>query len=196
MPAVLDVFDAQAVTDAVAPRAPRPSSISSPTCRASSTRRRWSASYPLNARIRIEGTRNLIAAAQAASVWRFIVQSIAFAYVPGGEPHPETDPLNFGDAGARRHRKGAAAMERAGAGRPWHRRHRAALRPALWAGHLVPGARPAARLCTSTPRRRRRAAGAQPRRTAASTILPMMTAWSRSPRRVAELGFDPQFRLE
>ena len=37
------------------------------------------AAYPRNARTRIEGTRNLIAAAKAAGARRFIVQSIAFA---------------------------------------------------------------------------------------------------------------------
>src|SRR5262249_14242849 len=52
-------------------------------------------SYAANARIRSEGTRNLIAAAQAASARRFVVQSIAFGYASGGEPHPETDPLNL-----------------------------------------------------------------------------------------------------
>src|SRR4029450_12801433 len=55
------------------------------------------ACYPNNARIRTEGTRNLLAAAQAAGAGRVIVQSIAFAYAPGGEPHPETDPLNLAD---------------------------------------------------------------------------------------------------
>jgi len=55
------------------------------------------ASLPRNARIRVEGTRNLIAAAQAASVRRFIVQSIAFGYASGVEPYAETDPLNLAD---------------------------------------------------------------------------------------------------
>jgi len=55
------------------------------------------AAYPLNARIRTEGTRNLVAAAQAAAARRFIVQSVAFAYAPGSEPHVETDPLNLVD---------------------------------------------------------------------------------------------------
>jgi nucleoside-diphosphate-sugar epimerase len=55
------------------------------------------AAYPLNARIRTEGTRNLVAAAQAAAARRFIVQSVAFAYAPGPEPHGETDPLNLVD---------------------------------------------------------------------------------------------------
>jgi nucleoside-diphosphate-sugar epimerase len=55
------------------------------------------AAYTRNARIRTEGTRNLIAAAWAASARRFIVQSVAFAYAPGPEPHAETDPLNLAD---------------------------------------------------------------------------------------------------
>jgi nucleoside-diphosphate-sugar epimerase len=55
------------------------------------------AQYSRNARIRIEGTRNLVAAAKAAGARRFIVQSVAFAYAPGKEPHVETDPLNVND---------------------------------------------------------------------------------------------------
>ncbi len=55
------------------------------------------AAYPRNARIRIEGTRNLVAAAKAAGARRFIVQSVAFAYAAGREPHVETDPLNVAD---------------------------------------------------------------------------------------------------
>jgi nucleoside-diphosphate-sugar epimerase len=53
------------------------------------------AQYPGNARIRLEGTRNLVAAAKAAGARRFIVQSAAFVYLPGSEPHAETDPLNL-----------------------------------------------------------------------------------------------------
>ena len=55
------------------------------------------AQYPRNARIRIEGTRNLVAAAKAAGARRFVVQSVAFAYAPGKEPYAETDPLNVAD---------------------------------------------------------------------------------------------------
>ena len=73
------------------------------------------ASYPRNARIRIEGTRNLIAAAQAASARRFIVQSVAFAHAPGGEPgepHSEADPLNVADGPRAVTVRAAADMER------------------------------------------------------------------------------------
>ena len=47
-----------------------------------------------NARVRIEGTRNLVDAALAAGVGRLVAQSIAFVYAPGPEPHDESDPLN------------------------------------------------------------------------------------------------------
>ena len=69
------------------------------------------ASLPRNARIRVEGTRNLIAAAQAASVRRFIVQSIAFGYASGVEPYAETDPLNLADGPRVGTMRGAANME-------------------------------------------------------------------------------------
>jgi nucleoside-diphosphate-sugar epimerase len=110
-PAVLDVFDAQAV--AAAMRAARPEAV---IHQLTDLPRelddvRIAASYPRNARIRTEGTRNLVAAAQAASAHRFIVQSIAFAYAPGGEPHPETDPLNLADPARSVTVKGAADME-------------------------------------------------------------------------------------
>jgi nucleoside-diphosphate-sugar epimerase len=59
------------------------------------------ASLAANARIRIEGTKNLIAAAKAAGVRRLIAQSIAFMYAPGGaEPHDETDALMPAGEGA------------------------------------------------------------------------------------------------
>jgi nucleoside-diphosphate-sugar epimerase len=47
-----------------------------------------------NARVRIEGTRNLVDAALGAGVRRLVVQSIAFVYAPGREPHDESDALN------------------------------------------------------------------------------------------------------
>lgn len=51
-----------------------------------------------NSRVRIEGTRNLMAAAKAANVRRVIAQSIAFVYAPGKKPYREGDPLDGGDA--------------------------------------------------------------------------------------------------
>jgi nucleoside-diphosphate-sugar epimerase len=46
-----------------------------------------------NARIRVEGTRNLVDAALAARVRRMVAQSIAFAYEPGDCPADEDTPL-------------------------------------------------------------------------------------------------------
>lgn len=47
-----------------------------------------------NARIRIEGTRNLVDAALAAGVRRMIAQSISWAYEPGAGPATEQVPLD------------------------------------------------------------------------------------------------------
>jgi nucleoside-diphosphate-sugar epimerase len=51
-----------------------------------------------NARLRIEGTRNLMAAAKAAGARRVIAQSIAFIYAPGAMPYREGDPLDSSEA--------------------------------------------------------------------------------------------------
>jgi Nucleoside-diphosphate-sugar epimerases len=72
-----------------------------------------------NARIRIEGTRNLVDAALAAGVPRMIVQSISWAYEPGSGIASEKDRL---DEEAPLPRKisvdGVIAMERAAAEMP------------------------------------------------------------------------------
>ena len=47
-----------------------------------------------NARIRTEGTRNLVDAALACGARSIVSQSIAFVYAPGREPHVESDPLD------------------------------------------------------------------------------------------------------
>jgi len=73
-----------------------------------------------NSRLRIEGTANLIAAAQAAGAKRLIVQSIAFAYAAGPEPHVETDPLTpvEGDAPPAITARGVYALEHAALNTP------------------------------------------------------------------------------
>ncbi|MGB7543766.1 MAG: NAD(P)-dependent oxidoreductase [Burkholderiales bacterium] len=60
-----------------------------------------------NARVREEGTRNLVAAAISSGARRFIAQSIAWIYAPGTQPHREDDPLD-------RDVKGPAAITVAG----------------------------------------------------------------------------------
>jgi nucleoside-diphosphate-sugar epimerase len=66
-----------------------------------------------NARVRIEGTRNLVSAMLHAGVHRLIAQSIAWMYAPGDEPHAEGDPLDLEAQGARATSvAGVAALER------------------------------------------------------------------------------------
>jgi len=98
-PVIVDVFDAAALRDAVMAARPEivihqltdlPKGLD-PSRMAEATVR--------NARIRDEGTRNLVAAAIAAGARRMVAQSIAWAYAPGAEPHPETDPLAAGAEG-------------------------------------------------------------------------------------------------
>ena len=92
-PVVVDVFDKDALTRAVA--AARPDAVihqltdlaygpDSP---------HYQEGLKRNARIRVEGTPNLAAAAKAAGVRRLIAQSIAFIYAPGPGARVETDPM-------------------------------------------------------------------------------------------------------
>jgi nucleoside-diphosphate-sugar epimerase len=92
-PVVVDVFDQDALRDAVV-RA-RPDVVihqltDLPQVIDPAQLAGWLAR---NARLRIEGTANLIAAALAAGARRLIAQSIAFSYADGPEPHGENDPL-------------------------------------------------------------------------------------------------------
>lgn len=67
---------------------------------------------PRNARIRDEGTRNLITAARAAGARRLIAQSIAWLYAPGPEPHGEDDPLQAPEGARAVTVNGVRALER------------------------------------------------------------------------------------
>jgi nucleoside-diphosphate-sugar epimerase len=110
-PVVLDVFDVDAVQAAIFDSRPEvlihqltdlpqqfdPANIAEALAR--------------NARIRIEGTRNLIGAARAAGVRRAIAQSIAFAYAVGPEPHQESDPLAPADGPMRGTMDGVTVLE-------------------------------------------------------------------------------------
>lgn len=92
-PVVVDVFDAQALKEAVV--AARPDTVlhqltDLPDGLAAD---QMAEALVRNARIRDEGTRNLIAAAQAAGAKRFVAQSIAFVYAPNDGPNTEESPL-------------------------------------------------------------------------------------------------------
>ena len=112
-PVVVDVFDASALSRAVCTARPDilvhqltdlPPGLD-PARMAEGTRR--------NARIRREGTRNLVDAALAASVHRLVAQSIAWMYAPGQEPHAEDDPLDVHAPGTRAiTADGVATLER------------------------------------------------------------------------------------
>lgn len=98
---VVDVFDADALKEAVRTAAPDVlinqltdlSGDHDPASLEERSRR--------NARIRRHGTANLVAAATAASVTRIIAQSIGWAYAPKDLPFVETDPLDLLATGQR-----------------------------------------------------------------------------------------------
>lgn len=72
-----------------------------------------------NARLRTEGTPNLVEAAKAAGVQRMIAQSIAWMSVPGAGPATEADPLDVDAPEARsRGAKAVQALENAVAQMP------------------------------------------------------------------------------
>ena len=94
-PAIADVFDSDAVK-AVLSRAKPEVVIEQLTALPRTyTRESMSASAPLNTRIRLEGGANVLAAAQAAGVRRYLRQSIAFWAAPGPGLADETTPLAF-----------------------------------------------------------------------------------------------------
>lgn len=101
MPVIIDIFDRDALSTAM--RAARPDIVIHqltdlpPGLDPS----RMADAVPRNARLRDEGTRNLVAAALAAGAGRLIAQSIGWAYAPGPTPHAETDPLDIAAGGNR-----------------------------------------------------------------------------------------------
>jgi len=100
-PIVVDVFDARALSQALSrarpdividqltdlPRGLDPSKMAEGTKR--------------NARIRSEGTQNLVSAMLESGVRRLVTQSIGWMYAPGPEPHSEGDPLDLQASGPR-----------------------------------------------------------------------------------------------
>jgi nucleoside-diphosphate-sugar epimerase len=100
-PAVVDVFDADALSAAVLKARPDiiihqltdlPPGLD-PSKMTEGTQR--------NARMRSQGTQNLVAAGLGAGVRRVVAQSIAWMYGSGNEPHSEDDPLDIGARGTR-----------------------------------------------------------------------------------------------
>lgn len=82
---VCDVFDAAGVAHAVAEASPDAVVHELTDLPRQLDPRKYATQLAGTNRIRVEGTRNLVAAARAADVRRLIAQSIAFAYAPQGE---------------------------------------------------------------------------------------------------------------
>jgi nucleoside-diphosphate-sugar epimerase len=112
-PVMVDVFDAEALAKAVLEAKPEIvihqltdlAEIGDPA--------RAPAALARNARIRDEGTRNLVAAARQVRARRLIAQSIAWAYAPGVKPYGEDHPLDLDADGPRGVSvRGVASLER------------------------------------------------------------------------------------
>jgi nucleoside-diphosphate-sugar epimerase len=100
-PVIVDVFEPDALAQAVTAARPDviihqltdlPSAPGTPG---------YVAAQEANRRLRIEGTRNLLAAAKTAGVRRVVAQSIAFVYAPGEGRRGEDDPLDVAAEGVR-----------------------------------------------------------------------------------------------
>lgn len=113
IPVVVDVFDAIALSRLVCEFRPEVVIHQLTDLPDGLEASRMAEAIPKNARIRSEGTRNLVAAARAAGVQRLIAQSIAWSYAPGPEPHAESAPLNHEALGAQRiSLEGVISLER------------------------------------------------------------------------------------
>ncbi len=113
-PVIVDVFDAEALSSAVVRARPDIVIHQLTDLPVRIDPARMDEALRRNARIRGEGTRNLVAAAATAGAHRLIAQSIAWAYAPGNLPHAESDPLDLAAAAPRSITVGGvAALEHA-----------------------------------------------------------------------------------
>ena len=111
-PVVVDVFDQVALTSALKRIAPGIVIHQLTDLPRDLDPARMAEAVVRNARVRSEGTRNLVAAALAAGCGRMIAQSIAWAYAPGSRPWREKQPLDLTAADPRGITvRGVAALE-------------------------------------------------------------------------------------
>ncbi|HEX7863546.1 MAG TPA: NAD-dependent epimerase/dehydratase family protein [Variovorax sp.] len=108
-PVVVDVFDAAALQAALVRIAPWGVIHQLTDLPRDLDPARMAEAAVLNARVRTEGTRNLVAAAQAAGAKRLVAQSIAWAYAPGPKPFTEAQSLDTEAEGVRRISVGGVA---------------------------------------------------------------------------------------
>ena len=111
-PVVVDVFDAPALARAVAAAAPQVMIHQLTDLAFAPGTPQYDEGLERNARLRIEGTPNLVAAAKTTGVRRLISQSIAFVYAPGDGMRVESDPLDLATTGVRKRTvDGVVALE-------------------------------------------------------------------------------------
>lgn len=111
-PVIVDAYDAMALKDAVESAHPEIVIHQLTDLALFDDRATRTEALERNARIREDGTANLIAAMLMAGARRMIAQSISFVYAPGPEPHQESDPLNDADPRFKRSVEGVTALER------------------------------------------------------------------------------------
>jgi nucleoside-diphosphate-sugar epimerase len=112
-PVVVDVFDARALERAVAQALPAVVVHELTDLPPGLDPAQMVDGIARNARIRSEGTANLVAAALAARVPRMVAQSIAWAYAPQSRPLREDDALDVQAKGTRAITvRGVAELER------------------------------------------------------------------------------------
>lgn len=92
-PAIVDVYDAEALRDVLAASKPEVVIHQLTDLPYALEAAQMTEGLKRNARLRDEGTRNLVAAAVFAGARRLIAQSISFIYAEGKTPHLESDPL-------------------------------------------------------------------------------------------------------
>ncbi len=94
-PAIADVFDPDAIKAVVLRAKPEVVIEQLTALPRTYTRQSMNAAAALNNRIRLEGGANVLAAAQAAGVRRYLRQSVAFYAIPGAGLADEHVPLAF-----------------------------------------------------------------------------------------------------
>jgi nucleoside-diphosphate-sugar epimerase len=94
-PVIADVFDIDAVKTVVSRAQPEVVIEQLTALPRTYTRESMNAAAALNNRIRLEGGANVLAAAQAAGVRRYLRQSVAFYAIPGSGLADEDTPLAF-----------------------------------------------------------------------------------------------------
>jgi nucleoside-diphosphate-sugar epimerase len=119
-PIVVDIFDKAAVIAAVLEARPEVVIHQLTDLPPALDQARMAEAAPRNARIRDEGTRNLVEAASKAGATRFVAQSIAFAYADKALPYEEGDALAVtADGRAGVSARGIASLETQVLGAPF-----------------------------------------------------------------------------